>query len=317
MNFREKTIQLCTIIYDELAPLIDNDFVLLDLPYHTNIGDILIWEGEIQFLKQLKNYKLLYLCSVLTYHCKKLKNDTIIFLHGGGNFGDVWHEAHKFKEKIITSYPDNKIIIFPQTVWYNDESILFHDAQLYAKHNNLTICARDKESYEILKQYFTKNTVLLVPDMAFCIPSQNLRKYQSKITSKTLFLKRTDRELDNNISYSDYIAENDIAIRDWQSMEKQTIGTFLLRCFLWMAREIHFLFPKLADIYASLFFRQNMTKTGVKFISRYKKVYTTRLHAAILCCLLEKPFVFFDNTYGKNSSFFETWLNDLDKVEFR
>jgi glycosyltransferase involved in cell wall biosynthesis len=32
--------------------------------------------------------------------------------------------------------------------------------------------------------------------------------------------------------------------------------------------------------------------------------------------LLEKPFVFFDNSYGKNSGFFETWLSDLDEVKF-
>lgn len=46
MNGFEKTEKLRNIIFDQLSPLIDNDYVLWDLPYHENIGDTLIWEGE-------------------------------------------------------------------------------------------------------------------------------------------------------------------------------------------------------------------------------------------------------------------------------
>ena len=59
-----------------------------------------------------------------------------------------------------------------------------------------------------------------------------------------------------------------------------------------------------------------MIREGVKQISQYENIYSTRLHAAILSVLLEKQFVLFDNSYGKNSSFYETWLNDLDDVKF-
>ena len=54
MNYQEKITDLRKKIKDKLSPLIDNDYVLLDLPYHKNIGDILIWAGEIEFLKTLK-----------------------------------------------------------------------------------------------------------------------------------------------------------------------------------------------------------------------------------------------------------------------
>jgi pyruvyl transferase EpsO len=59
-----------------------------------------------------------------------------------------------------------------------------------------------------------------------------------------------------------------------------------------------------------------MIREGVKQISKYENIYSTRLHVAILSVLLEKPFVFFDNSYGKNSAFFETWLSDLDGAKF-
>jgi pyruvyl transferase EpsO len=318
MDFTDKVANLNNIVKETLTRHIDNDFVLFDLPYHTNIGDSLIWEGEMHFLKGLTNYRLLYSSSAATYHYHKLDREIIIFLHGGGNFGDVWHGVHQFKNTIINSYPHNKIIIFPQTIHYGDKDILLKDSALYARHKNLIICARDRKSYNLLKEYFYANVILLVPAMAFCIPNMQLRKYYGKSLSKNLFLKRTDIELNDHFNYVDFIVDKENTdISDWPSMETRTVYGFLLRCFLWMSRKTAFLFPRLADLYAKFFFKQNLIKTGVGFINSYNNIYTTRLHAAILCCLLGKPFVLFNNSYGKNRSFFETWLNDLDGAEFR
>jgi pyruvyl transferase EpsO len=289
----------------------------MDLPYHANIGDTLIWEGEIQFIKQyLQKYKLLYACSQWTCTYPNIGNDTIILLHGGGNFGDVWRSSQQFKLEIISKYPDNKIIIFPQTVWYDNKETLEEDAFSFSRHKHLTICARDKKSYEILKKYFYTNSILLVPDMAFCIPDGDLKSFLVKRKNKTLFLRRTDKELSIIINYSDYISEREIDIHDWPSMERCRASYFLLRCFLWAGRKIPVIFPKLADMYASIFFKSAMIKTGVRFLSNYDKIYTTRLHGAILCCLLESPCILFDNSYGKNSNFFETWLSDVKGIQF-
>ncbi|UVP53814.1 polysaccharide pyruvyl transferase family protein [Bacteroides cellulosilyticus] len=52
------------------------------------------------------------------------------------------------------------------------------------------------------------------------------------------------------------------------------------------------------------------------FINPYKEIYTTRLHVAILSILTHKPFMFIDNSYGKNSSFYNTWLTDLNGSTF-
>ena len=32
-------------LVETLIPLVDNDYVLVDLPYYSNVGDLLIWEG--------------------------------------------------------------------------------------------------------------------------------------------------------------------------------------------------------------------------------------------------------------------------------
>ena len=53
MNSSEKIEILKSRIEEVLRPLIDRDYVLLELPYYENIGDILIWEGERHFLEKL------------------------------------------------------------------------------------------------------------------------------------------------------------------------------------------------------------------------------------------------------------------------
>jgi pyruvyl transferase EpsO len=313
--FSDKVTQLANNIKKALTPLITRDYWLLELPYYTNIGDILIWQGTEYFLKNL-NVCCKYKSSFHTFKPRSIDAETIILLQGGGNFGDLWNGPHAFRRKIITSYMNNTIIILPQTVFYANEDTIETDKALFGKHPSLFICVRDKNSYQLLKQHFTKNTVLLVPDMAFCIPALQLKQYQCKSSGKDLFLKRTDKELNTTFAYSNCFDEKNIDVSDWPTMEKRTITIRLLHYFLALNRRIPFAFSGLTDIYASCFFKRDMVKAGVKFISGYNKVYTTRLHAAILCCLLGKPFVFFDNSYGKNSGFFETWFSDLDGVEF-
>ena len=69
-------------ISDTLTPLINHDYVLLDLPYYDNIGDTLIWDGTKEFLKTLP-YKCLYYASKDSFRYRDLPQDTVILLSGG------------------------------------------------------------------------------------------------------------------------------------------------------------------------------------------------------------------------------------------
>ena len=67
-------------ISDTLTPLITHDYVYLDLPYHPNIGDTLIWEGTREFLNTLP-YKCLYYASKDSFRYRQLpKNVVILFI---------------------------------------------------------------------------------------------------------------------------------------------------------------------------------------------------------------------------------------------
>lgn len=307
-TFEERNRQLRSQIEESLLPLIDNDYVLWDLPYHNNIGDLLIWEGEVSFLRNIR-HKCLDKASKDTCTFPNLSAHTVILLHGGGNFGDVWRDMQDFRLAVMKHYPDNKIIIFPQTVFYDNKALIKKDARIMGQHKNLTICARDRVSYELLKENFS-NKILLVPDMAFCIPDMQLKKHRKSTKEKTLFLKRSDKEF-KNINY-DFQANYPVTISDWPSMEHSDLVQIGMH-YAWKFNRLHL--SSLTDCYAG-FYRKQLIKKGIRFISSYKEVYTTRLHVAILSALLGKTFHIFDNSYGKNRAFYDTWLKGIDNAIF-
>ncbi|MEQ3236448.1 polysaccharide pyruvyl transferase family protein [Bacteroides cellulosilyticus] len=315
-SYVEKIDFLKSKINEGLLPLISGPCIYLDLPYHSNIGDTLIWEGTEQFMAS-NHVKCLYRHSKHTSHYKKIPKGVTILLHGGGNFGDVWREHQELRLRVIKEYPNNPIIILPQTVYYSHQSTMQSDALAMACHTNLTICARDKVSYRTLQNFFSANRILMLPDMAFCIPQKRLNQYITTTkTNKTLLVKRTDKELSSFDTTSLKLDENKTDIRDWPSMENLPI---YMRFFYKLYSVCHkigtFTYP-IADTYAQYIIRPNLVKAGIRFINPYKEIYTTRLHVAILATLLHKPFIFIDNSYGKNSSFYYTWLTDLKGSTF-
>lgn len=298
-------------IINSILPLVTNNYVLWDLPYHNNIGDLLIWEGEISFLKAIPYYNCVNYSSIETCEYPKLSEETIILLHGGGNFGDIWEKHQDFRLKVIKMYPKNRIIILPQTVYYSDNCKLMHDISVMKQHNDLHVCTRDHQSYTLLKEHI--NNTMLLPDMAFCIDCGILQKYMLNCQDKALFVKRKDLELNTNTNYH-IETEYPFDIKDWPSFEKE--GPLNITRRILHKLTINYPIYPLLQFYNSFmnYYKYKMIKKGIQFVSSYKEVYTTRLHVAILRVLLEQPFFLYDNNYGKNSSFYETWLKNIDNT---
>lgn len=314
MTFLDKVQDLHNKIDDILPSFIGDKCVFLDLPYYENIGDVLIWEGTEWFLKY-SGISCIYSASKDTFDWRSIPKDATIILQGGGNFGDVWLPHQKFRLDVIQKYPNNKIIVLPQTIYYQDINNMKREAAIMAEHSNLIICSRDSETHQLVKDNFSNETLLL-PDMAFCIPVDYLTKYRvESIKDKNLFLKRKDKEV-SAYDYYKYINCN-VEEHDWPSYETVTETVKNYRRLVSRKNLLEKIgCGRLVDIYAKRILRKHYVKTGVEFISSYDYIYTTRLHVAILSTLLGKPFTFFDNSYGKNSSFYNTWLSDVQEIKF-
>lgn len=306
--------------YNPIKDLIINDYVLLDLPYHINIGDLLIWQGELNFLKHEVKHKMLGYYSQHTFGFPKLKKETIILLHGGGNFGNVWRESQEFRLEVIKRYPQNRIIIFPQSVYYSTDELAISDAEIFAKHKDVTICARDKVSFEYVKRFFT-NTSLCIPDMAFCIDKNIFKSNVVEQKKENLFIKRTDHEY-REVTI-DFIDGN-YDICDWPGTEELSRfikSLYLLMVLIKWLREKNFVCQYIANVLSwgvdKIFMyvvRPRYIGRGVSLISQYKNIYTTRLHGLILSYLLDKYIFIVSNNNGKLENYYNSWLTESEKI---
>lgn len=323
----DRLLKLKQLIYDSLDPLIDRDYCLLDIPDHPNIGDQLIYEGELDFLKRFK-HKMIYESNEKFEDLNKIPEGCLILLHGGGNFGYIGPSHQDFRKKIIQRFPKNRIIIFPQTVFYKKPENIPIDAEIFNQHPDLTVCVRDQYSYDLLKQHSFKNNILLLPDMAFCLDLS--RHISSTKTNKTLVLKRKDRELHGSFNIDhikQLISENQkIDVKDWPTMDNTQPKFKLLSLVNFLNRHISKKFaaspslrPLLNSKYGLLrgnFYSKWYINEGIKYMNQYDEVFTTRLHGYILSVLLNKKAFMIDNSYGKNSNFYKTWMTEFDNSQY-
>lgn len=306
--------------YKPIKDLIINDYVLLDLPYHINIGDLLIWHGELTFLKHEVEHKMLGYYSQYTFGFPKLKKDTIILLHGGGNFGDVWRGSQEFRLKVIKRYPENRIVVFPQSVYYSTDELAISDAMVFSKHKDVTICARDKVSFEFIKRFFS-NTLFCIPDMAFCIDKNFFKPNIIEQTKENLFFRRTDHEYREVIV--DFI-DGEYDICDWPGTENLSMIIKYLYLSMILIRRMRKK-GKCGGIIASILswfvnkifmyiVRPQYIGRGVRLISQYRNIYTTRLHGLILAHLLDKNIFIVPNNNGKLENYYSSWLKENKKI---
>lgn len=339
MCYSEKIKLLHKYINDAITPLTQgyHSCVYLDLPYHTNLGDLLIWMGTECFIRE-HHLHCTYRNSEETNHNDIIKEGQLIFLHGGGNFGDVWRSHQETRLNIIQRYHNHRIIMLPQTVWYDDTDLLNHDVSICAEHSDLYICARDRWSYDFLCKHF-KNNILLVPDMAYCIPTQKIMVADKR----TLYVERNDHELSSTVLPIDLPTPFDK--RDWPTLgdDAKRFAKFyqwsmprklLALCFntetiainrfvhdwylyVWLLnwnKKIGYRLDRFINCWMYRHLLGSVWQIGTDFLAAYKNVYSTRLHVCILSSLMQRSCELIDNNYGKNSNFYHTWLSDIKAI---
>lgn len=306
MRNLEKVQQLRSIVIKALDAMIDGDYWLMEVPYYTNVGDTLIWQGELDYLARLP-CKCKGMYSFSSLRSADVPDGDLILLQGGGNLGDIYPEPNNYRKNVIAEHPHSRVIIFPQTVFWQNETNYRADAEFFGRYD-CTICVRDRQSLKRLSERF-KNRLLLLPDMAFCIDAKRLECANK--SQRPLLLKRTDCELGGGALLADFERSGRYDVSDWNTMAYPTCWQRWERRF----RRLVSFFPRGYDWYMQNLVRRYYIASGIGQISGRSEVCTTRLHACILSMLLNVDKIdVIDNSYGKNSSFYETWLKDCENV---
>jgi exopolysaccharide biosynthesis predicted pyruvyltransferase EpsI len=278
---------------------------LLDFPNHGNVGDSAIWLGEKAYLESV-GASVVYASDRASYSKVRLKKRLrggVVLLHGGGNLGDLWLPAQRFREQVIADFPDRPIIQLPQTIHFQERKNLDRARSVFNSHSQLTLLVRDRPSLEFARNEFRAPSYLC-PDMAFMLG--DLRRPASGC--KIVLLARTDKE---SAGYSWPVHGPDLIQADWRSDPRSMI----FRANNFLTRQGERKTPILGALAGSLsyaydaFARHRLVR-GCKLLGQGQVVVTDRLHGHILSLLLGIPHILLDNSYGKVRSFYETWTKD-------
>ncbi len=273
--------------------------ILLCCPAHNNIGDHAIAYAERRLLAKTGRPLLSFsgnMTELLSCLHEFVTPEDIIFLHGGGNMGYLYRWEEQYRCDIISLLHRNRIILFPQTISYDDspESRCFlkHTQTVYNRHRDLHLFARERTSFARMKQYYPHNDVRLTPDIVLSIDDQDtadfnqrsgillcMRNDVEKVTSNAMQerIERAATSTGERITYTDTTITDDSAI----SAE----------------RGEHLVLDKFAE------FR------------KARLVITDRLHGMIFSAITGTPCIALNNSNGKvGMEYF--WLQDLPYITF-
>lgn len=300
VEWKERLDKLKSMHKDIADYCLGKKLAYLDIPMHFNVGDLLIYAGTEQFIRDY-SLNVTYRGFDSGIDHKELRKVDIILIHGGGNFGDLYPRHQIFKEEIVTKYPDKKIIFLPQTIYFKDNEEKVRSASIFKKHNDLHIFVRDDRSLELAKEF--SNSCNMMPDMAHSLHPlidhsevENIKIDKFKI----LNLRRIDIE---NVSLETDISKKTF---DWDHLITNEDKIHLrlsskLNLIPFLRKKILNKWHRRADV---LIFR------SINFFYQFNVVYTDRLHGAILAYLLGKNIKLIDNSYGKNTGYYTNWLDD-------
>lgn len=259
----------------------------------TNMGDHAIVEAERKFIANcvgdtatIVEITTSQTESAISWLKGKIRSDDLIVLSGGGYIGDEYIEIYKPLLRILKQFKENKIVIFPQTIFFASKEREKRFCELVQKCSNIEIYVRELTSKEI----FARHGIVtrLVPDIVLSTVYSN---HQAKRTDQILVCMRNDVE--RKISTNEF----NIIVSEAQSVGNVIItDTVESETFPLVERES--VLGKMLDRFASS-----------------KLVITDRIHGMIFAYITRTPCVVLGNYNHKVESEYE-WISNCEYITF-
>ena len=294
------------------------DVALLDIPNQRNVGDSLIWAGEVAYLQRM-GLRVRYAADRLGYRAEDLRAampNGVVLLHGGGNIGDLWPAQQKHREEVVAELHDYRIVQLPQSILFNSREAAAHANSVMAAHPDLTLLLRDHESIERAR--------VDLPDIntAFCYDMALGCQLTPRQGSNSAVLIIGRRDVEGRSGLADvgpgWLSDVETIKTDWGPLSgwlglkwRFARATSRLNHYLVYANRrlgtprIRPLHP-LAMRAVSSINRTNI-ESAVRTYSRARVAVVDRLHAHILAVLLDVEHVVLDNSYRKIGSVYDEY----------
>lgn len=283
-----------------------DNVIFIDYPLYHNVGDLLIFQGTQKFFKD-NGIKVKMYRSALDYNVDELKkyidSKTTLICQGGGNFGDLYDAHQNVRLSLVTHFKNNRIIILPQTAHFSNENKLNLNVEIFKQHTDVILFARDKNTFELFQRFTDK--VHLMPDMAHQL--YGVLPVTTEKKNNTLYFLRVDKE--KNDLQQAFMRNNEIQSIDWEDFvtPKEFRYEHILSKVSRLANKVNSTFLK--NIVYQLWNNHSLrvVNRSALYFSQYDFIITSRMHGHILSCLVNRSNKVIDNSYGKNSGYFNEW----------
>ena len=274
---------------------------IIGTPEHGNTGDHAIAIAEKKFLisngfslTRVKDISLIEYFNYAHLYKKYIRRNSLICGTGGGNLGDLWIKEERFRHRLIDDFPNNKMLIFPQTIFFSNTAFgkkaLETSKTYYNNKKGLTIVAREKTSFELLNNYFEKPKTLLVPDMVLLTDYGVLK--QNDKNHYVFLVFRQDKE--------GILTDQEKATLIKKLEEKQTeykTG------------------DTICNENINKMNREDVIRKKIQEFSNAKLVITDRLHGMIYSAISSTPCIVLGNNHHKIKDSYE-WISYLPYIKY-
>lgn len=307
------------------------DVAIIDAPNQRNVGDSLIWAGELAYLQKL-NVRVRYVSDLWTYDAsvlrKALPKGGVVLLHGGGNFGDIWPGHQALREAVISELIDYKIVQLPQSVYFRDPERAEAACALMSRHPDLLILLREKLSMQRAASELPSLRVRYCPDMAFGWELEGSSKVRRSGPSKILVIARKDAEAFSGLAgiRDGWLPDRDVIVTDWGTRGVRKFhwrvlhaASLITRKYIRARRRWPILPTGLPDLAAKWLLVQINAlniESAVNLYADARVIVVDRLHAHVLAALMAIPHVVLDNNYRKVSEVYEAYSGAFSTANF-
>jgi pyruvyl transferase EpsI len=216
-----------------------------------------------------------------------MPKNALIILNGGGNMGDIYQLEEMNRRTVLDDFPNHRIVIFPQTIYYKDEQNAYSSVPHYNREN-ITIAAREQVSYDVMKRLYPSANIILSPDVVLSLNYS--RQMHSRNGIVACFRGDSEQLLADHdrISLLSKLSEqgHDVVITD-----------------MIHGAEI----PKES--------RKRIVEQKIRLFAGARLEVTDRLHGMILCAISGTPCLVFGNNHHKVRGVYE-WIRHLQYIRF-
>lgn len=305
------------------------EVALLDVPNQRNVGDSLIWAGEVAYFRRL-GLKLAYAADIYSYDPEALRrampNGTVL-LHGGGNFGDLWLGHQEHREQIVRDLVDYRIVQLSQSIYFQSKDRAAVSNEIIGAHPDFTLLIRDSLSMARAAEQLPDVAVEFCHDMALGWDAPAFHQGDED-TDRILVIARADKEQSSGLDHvaEDWIPGAKVDRTDWHNSGVEELLWRIARaaasvCHKVAGAQRRGVLPRFGSngriIWTALTAINSINiKGGVALYSPTRLVVVDRLHAHVLAVLLGIDHILLDNNYGKLRSIYDDYTGRFSTAHY-